>query len=227
MHLLVFLHQRLGINYGRHLLQLSRPRGIEMLFSKGKDQPAEATSSSTAAAPASASSTAPAVSPVDDAEWQAKGAAGLGAIASLSPDCTPLKHRYDSCFNLWLKDYLAIGDDQIRDQQRLSEASARGLTASLASTSSGSSGGKKKSSWFSDSSSSSSSSTSASSLSDSDIESRKQTIMERYDRDCAKLFKNYQACVRARKENPFPFDHQRQSDPRPNNPPFPFPAAKD
>jgi len=31
----------------------------------------------------------------------------------------------------------------------------------------------------------------------------------------------------ARKENPFPFDHQRQSDPRPNNPPFPFPAAKD
>ncbi|CDU22023.1 uncharacterized protein SPSC_00653 [Sporisorium scitamineum] len=212
-----------------------------MLFSKGKDQPAEATSSSTAAAPASASSTAPAVSPVDDAEWQAKGAAGLGAIASLSPDCTPLKHRYDSCFNLWLKDYLAIGDDQIRDQQRLSEASARGLTASLASTSSGSSGGKKKSSWFSDSSSSSSSSTSASSLSDSDIESRKQTIMERYDRDCAKLFKNYQACVRravterglddliqqARKENPFPFDHQRQSDPRPNNPPFPFPAAKD
>lgn len=143
MHLLVFLHQRLGINYGRHLLQLSRPRGIEMLFSKGKDQPAEATSSSTAAAPASASSTAPAVSPVDDAEWQAKGAAGLGAIASLSPDCTPLKHRYDSCFNLWLKDYLAIGDDQIRDQQRLSEASARGLTASLASTSSGSSGGKK------------------------------------------------------------------------------------
>lgn len=31
----------------------------------------------------------------------------------------------------------------------------------------------------------------------------------------------------ARKENPFPFDHQRQSDPRANNPPFPFPAAKD
>ena len=31
----------------------------------------------------------------------------------------------------------------------------------------------------------------------------------------------------ARKENPFPFDHQRQSDPRANNPPFPFPVARD
>lgn len=31
----------------------------------------------------------------------------------------------------------------------------------------------------------------------------------------------------ARKENPFPFDHERRSDARANNPPFPFPAAKD
>ncbi|CBQ71542.1 conserved hypothetical protein [Sporisorium reilianum SRZ2] len=215
-----------------------------MLFSKSKDQPAEAASSSSTASaptPTLATSTAPATSQVDEAEWQAKGAAGLGAISSLSPECTPLKHRYDSCFNLWFKDYLAIGDDQIRDQQRLSEASTSGSTASLASTSSSSSGSKKKSSWFSDSSPSLTSSTSASTLSESDIESRKQSIMERYERDCAKLFKDYQACVRkavterglddliqqARKENPFPFDHQRQSDPRANNPPFPFPAAKD
>ncbi|TKY86855.1 hypothetical protein EX895_004143 [Sporisorium graminicola] len=213
-----------------------------MFFSKGKDEPAEAATSSTAAAPMTTSSSAPAVSPVDDAEWQAKGAAGLGAISSLSPECTPLKHRYDSCFNLWFKDYLAIGDDQIQDQQRQSEASTSGSTASLASTSSSSSSGsKKKSSWFSDSSSSLSNSTSASTLPELDVESRKQSIMERYDRDCAKLFKDYQTCVRkavterglddliqqARKENPFPFDHQRQSDPRSNNPPFPFPAAKD
>lgn len=31
----------------------------------------------------------------------------------------------------------------------------------------------------------------------------------------------------ARKENPFPFDHERQADPRANNPPFPFPAARE
>uniref|UniRef100_V5GM32 Uncharacterized protein n=2 Tax=Kalmanozyma brasiliensis (strain GHG001) TaxID=1365824 RepID=V5GM32_KALBG len=178
---------------------------------------------------------------MSEADWQAKGAAGLGAISSLSPECTPLKHRYDACFNLWFKDYLSIGDDQIREQQRQSESSASGATTPSSLSSSSSSGGKKRSGWFSDSSSTSSASTSATSLGGGDIEAKKHAIMDRYDRDCGKLFKDYQACVRravtdrglddliqqARKENPFPFDHERQADPRANNPPFPFPAAKD
>ncbi|GAC97367.1 hypothetical protein PHSY_004952 [Pseudozyma hubeiensis SY62] len=132
------------------------------------------------------------VAQVDDAEWQAKGAAGLGSISSLSPECTPLKHRYDSCFNLWFKDYLAIGDDQIREQQRQGEASGSGTAQPAASNS-----GKKRSSWFSDASSSSSGSTRASSIAEPDVESSKRAIMERYDRDCGKLFNEYQACVRA------------------------------
>lgn len=171
-----------------------------MFFSRSKDEPVEAASASTASTSASTNSTIPATAAADAAyqgpseeEWQAKGAAGLGAISSLSPECTPLKHRYDSCFNSWFKDYLAIGDDQIQEQQRQSEASSSG-TASPSSQASSS--GKKKSGWFSDSSSASSASTSATSIDGSDIERRKQAIMERYDRDCAKLFKDYQACVK-------------------------------
>ncbi|SPO31817.1 uncharacterized protein UTRI_06654 [Ustilago trichophora] len=212
-----------------------------MFFSRNKEEPIEAMSTSTASTSTSSIPAAPSVTPTDQSEWQTKGGAGLGAISSLSPECTPLKHRYDSCFNLWFKDYLTIGDDQIREQQRQSEASSSGAASPTSLASSASSSSKKKSSWFSDSSTSSSASTSASSVGESDIESRKQAIMERYDRDCGKLFKDYQACVKkavtdrgldglikqARKENPFPFDHQRQSDPRANNPPFPFPAAKD
>lgn len=31
---------------------------------------------------------------------------GLGQMDSLSPECTPLKHKYDQCFNDWFKNYL-------------------------------------------------------------------------------------------------------------------------
>lgn len=163
-----------------------------MFFSRGKEQPPEATgSSSSSASTTTTGSGAPMVAQVDEAEWQTRGAAGLGAISSLSPECTPLKHRYDSCFNLWFKDYLAIGDDQIREQQRQGEASGSGTAHPSTSNN-----GKKRSSWFSDASSSSSGSTRASSIAESDVESSKRAIMERYDRDCGKLFNSYQACVR-------------------------------
>lgn len=33
---------------------------------------------------------------------------------SLSPECTPLKHRYDSCFNLWFEGYLQPALDTTR-----------------------------------------------------------------------------------------------------------------
>lgn len=33
---------------------------------------------------------------------------------SLSPECTPLKHRYDSCFNLWFEGYLQPALDATR-----------------------------------------------------------------------------------------------------------------
>ncbi|OXH40085.1 hypothetical protein J008_01262 [Cryptococcus neoformans] len=35
-------------------------------------------------------------------------------MQSLSPECTPLKHRYDSCFNLWFEGYLQPALDATR-----------------------------------------------------------------------------------------------------------------
>ncbi|KAI6040910.1 hypothetical protein EDC04DRAFT_2673309 [Pisolithus marmoratus] len=37
---------------------------------------------------------------------------------SLSPECTPLKHAYDSCFNSWFEGYL---EPAIANSQKLSE----------------------------------------------------------------------------------------------------------
>ena len=34
------------------------------------------------------------------------GAPKLGQMNSMSPECTPLKHKYDNCFHTWVKDYL-------------------------------------------------------------------------------------------------------------------------
>ncbi|KAK8858793.1 hypothetical protein IAR55_003023 [Kwoniella newhampshirensis] len=35
-------------------------------------------------------------------------------MESLSPECTPMKHRYDSCFNLWFEGYLQPALDASR-----------------------------------------------------------------------------------------------------------------
>ncbi|KAF9652437.1 hypothetical protein BDM02DRAFT_3068068, partial [Thelephora ganbajun] len=39
---------------------------------------------------------------------------------SLSPECTPLKHAYDSCFNAWFAGYLepTLTPDQQREKDR-------------------------------------------------------------------------------------------------------------
>lgn len=99
-----------------------------MLFSRSSSQSSDETASSSAASSSSSASTsrstpapssAPQVNSAEHlAEWQTRGAAGLGVISSLAPECTPLKHKYDACFDLWFRDYLAIGDGQIQDQQR-------------------------------------------------------------------------------------------------------------
>ncbi|KAN0064380.1 hypothetical protein ACQY0O_002577 [Thecaphora frezii] len=195
----------------------------------------------------SSSSSADAGASSSGAAWTPNGPAGLGVISSMSPECTPLKHRYDSCFDKWFTDYLAIGDAQILDQQRQGSgaASSPEPAASTAAP-------RKKKSWFGGSDDGGHEPAAASAPSapglfasgggqqaDPELERRKRKVMERYDRDCGKLFKEYRGCVKraatakgldaliegARAENPFPFDHQRQDDGRGNNPPFPFPAA--
>ena len=34
------------------------------------------------------------------------GTPKLGQMNSMSPECTPFKHKYDDCFHTWFKDYL-------------------------------------------------------------------------------------------------------------------------
>ena len=42
---------------------------------------------------------------------------GQGALMdSLTPRCTPLKHRYDKCFNDWFKDYLQVASNGDTDK---------------------------------------------------------------------------------------------------------------
>lgn len=50
---------------------------------------------------------------------------GLGLMNSISPECTPLKHRYDSCFNLWFKEYLDATSPAVQP----AESSSRGFFA--------------------------------------------------------------------------------------------------
>ncbi|CAO1639370.1 unnamed protein product [Sympodiomycopsis kandeliae] len=149
----------------------------------------------------------------------AAGPAGLGQMSSLSPECTPLKHRYDTCFNSWFEEYLSLGTD--------SSASSSSSTA----TPSGSSF------WGRSSSANSSNSTMLDSK-----EKRKQLRLE-LDGKCGEVLKSYQDCVKkalgqreilpliseAREFNPFPFpidsSSSSSSSSSGNSTPFPFPAA--
>ncbi|KAF8479369.1 mitochondrial distribution/morphology family 35/apoptosis [Gautieria morchelliformis] len=39
--------------------------------------------------------------------------------SSLSPDCTPLKHEYDACFNAWFEGYLEpLASDMTTEQRQ-------------------------------------------------------------------------------------------------------------
>ena len=165
-----------------------------MFFSSSKKSE---DSSSSAASSSSSTSSVPSSSTTTSADssqsWTEGGGAGLGVVPSLSPECTPLKHHYDSCFDKWFTDYLSIGDAQILKQQRQSAADSQSEKGADAS--------KKGSSWFGGAGSDSGSAWSSltgqgDSSTDPDLERKKKEIMERYDRDCGKLFRDYQSCVK-------------------------------
>lgn len=117
------------------------------------------------------------------------GNAGLGSMPSMSPECTPMKHKYDTCFNRWFEEYLGV--------------------ANRSSTSSSSSS-RPKSFW-------SRSSTSEAPYSDSldqsstDMpkwsETERKRLRERLDGDCGHLWKDYQSCVLVRNVLPIRLMH--------------------
>lgn len=163
---------------------------------------------------------------------------GLGVMPSMSAECTPLKHRYDACFNKWFEDYL-------------------GLPAPPPPSSAGSARDSGVSGFFSQNGSSA--------LRSEPSQSDRRRLRDRLDGECGAMWKEYQSCVlvsqqragpltqprsppapqpllfpypqravkakdldklidEAREHNPFPFPSDRKSN-APNNEPFPFPAA--
>lgn len=88
------------------------------------------------------------------------GTPELGRMNSMSPECTPLKHKYDNCFHAWFKDYLdkssnpkvipSTSPTQILRSSRANQAPATDPAA----------------------------------------------LRERYESDCGKLFRDYQACIK-------------------------------
>jgi TRIAP1/MDM35 family protein len=99
---------------------------------------------------------------------------GLGVMPSMSPQCTPLKHRYDACFNRWFEEYL-------------------GLPASSPSNSSGSVSATSTSDGHRDSGVSGFFSK-VSGSSESSSNDRKR-LRERLEGDCGPFWKEYQTCV--------------------------------
>lgn len=103
---------------------------------------------------------------------------GLGVMPSMSAECTPLKHRYDACFNKWFEDYL-------------------GLPASASSSSSASTSASKSDAEASnrDSGVSGLFSRAKSSVTPSQSPDERKRLRERLDGDCGPFWKEYQSCV--------------------------------
>ena len=158
------------------------------------------------------------------------GAAGLGRMPSMDDKCTPLKHKYDQCFNLWFEEYLGL------DSKSSSATSASSSSASTSTARSSADSNQSRFSFFgSDRSGQETGSTDAS------VDARRRDLRVRYD-SCAQLFEDYKACVRqavrerdleplikeARQFNPFPFPSStaggasEQERTKYGNNPFPF-----
>lgn len=186
-------------------------------------------------------------SPASSEGIPSDGPAGLGQMSSLSAECTPLKHRYDTCFNQWFEEYLSLGTsaDPSRLDQTTSSDSGRGGFWSRNKSSSASSAG----------------------LDDLERSEKRKQLRTDLDGRCGVIFKEYQACVKvslsagkrsacllwqftqfplllllvnqkalgdrnilpliseAREFNPFPFPDLAANANKPNNGPFPFSAA--
>lgn len=142
--------------------------------------------------------------------------------------CTPLKHKYDQCFNLWFEEYLGL-------ESKLSASTSSSTTARSSSADSSQS---RFSSFFGSDRHADPSATDASTVD----ARRRNELRVKYD-SCAQLFEDYKTCVRAavrerdlepliqeaRQFNPFPFPSStaggasEQERTKYGNFPFPFP----
>jgi hypothetical protein len=105
----------------------------------------------------------------DDSGSSIAHSSGLGVMPSMSSECTPLKHRYDACFNKWFEDYLGLPAPSSSSSSTEEDRRDSGVSG-----------------FFSKSKTSNNSST--------DAQGRKK-LRERLDGDCGPFWKEYQGCV--------------------------------
>jgi len=98
------------------------------------------------------------------------GPAGLGLMSSMSPECTPLKHRYDACFHSWLVDYLALpGSGTAPAAAQSKESSSSSMWGR----------GKKE----------------QAPAAGQDEAAKRQSLKERLDGECGGMWEEYRKCV--------------------------------
>lgn len=116
--------------------------------------------------------------------------AGLGVMGSMSETCTPLKHRYDACFNKWFGDYLGASGAPGSDPSS--------STSSSSSSSSPSSSSRSTGGFFGSKSARSDAKTEgenagAGAGADAGV---REKLREKYEKECGALFREYRECVR-------------------------------
>lgn len=133
----------------------------------------------------------------DHASQHADGAAspyGLGMMPSMSQECTPLKHRYDACFNRWFEDYLGVGHPaQAPASGESSKSSGLGGLFGRGSSSSSLSSSVESISSASTASTQATSHSGVGPIQRSPEEQRR--LRDRLDGECGAMWKEYQQCV--------------------------------
>jgi hypothetical protein len=88
----------------------------------------------------------------------------------MSPECTPLKHRYDACFHSWLVDYLALpGSGTAPAAAQSKESSSSSMWGR----------GKKE----------------QAPAAGQDEAAKRQSLKERLDGECGGMWEEYRKCV--------------------------------
>lgn len=109
----------------------------------------------------------------EDSSSTTSHSSGLGVMPSMSVECTPLKHRYDACFNKWFEEYLGL--------PTASPSSSHSTSGSDGHKDSGVAG------FFSKVGSGSGDTNS--------IANDRKRLRDRLEGDCGTFWKEYQSCV--------------------------------
>lgn len=117
------------------------------------------------------------------------GPAGLGQMASLSEECSPLKHRYDSCFNAWFENHLVSTTPTVASQKDPTGSATASSSAAEEGKKSGGGGG------FWSRGGGDKKNGAGAAAGEEEIERRRQ-LRDELEIKCGATFREYQTCVK-------------------------------